>query len=77
MEPRPAIVRLMQGKPGAVTSLFTVNSMEWHPMLGKGLMMHMMLPVSYDREQALVLAMNLNLRRLQSGSGAICMELGL
>jgi hypothetical protein len=57
----PACVRLAKGKPGVVTSLFRVNSTEGHPLLGKGLMMRMMLPVSYSREQALVYAVSLNL----------------
>ena len=57
----PACVRLALGKPGVVTSLFRVNSTEGHPLLGKGLMIRMMLPVSYDREQGLKIAMTLNL----------------
>jgi|GEM_PF-3812643 hypothetical protein len=43
----PVIVRLAMGKRGVVTSLLRMNSTEGHPMLGKGLMMRMMLPVSY------------------------------
>ena len=57
----PVCVRLAQGKPGVVTSLLKVNSDEGHPLLRKGLMMRMILPVSYGREQALVYAMSLNL----------------
>lgn len=57
----PASVRLLQGKPGVVTSLFRVNSEEGHPLLGRGLMMRMTLPVSYGRKEGLSIAMSLNL----------------
>jgi hypothetical protein len=57
----PVCVRLAQGKPGVVTSLFRVNSEEGHPLFGKGLMMRMTLPVSYGREEGLQIAMALNL----------------
>jgi hypothetical protein len=56
----PASVRLAQGKRGVVTSLFRVNSTEGHPLLGRGLMMRMMLPVSYSREDGLQLASMMN-----------------
>lgn len=56
----PACDRLMQGKPGVVTSLFMVNSVEGHPLLGRGLMMRMILPVSHGKERGLKTAMALN-----------------
>lgn len=56
----PACVRLTQGKPGVVTSLFMVNSVEGHPLLGRGLMMRMILPVSHGKERGLKTAMALN-----------------
>jgi tetratricopeptide (TPR) repeat protein len=57
----PVSVRLAHGKLKVVTSLFRVNSEEGHPLLGRGLMMRMMLPVSYGREGGLQIAMALNL----------------
>jgi tetratricopeptide (TPR) repeat protein len=57
----PVSVRLTLGLPGVVTSLLRVNSEEGHPLLGRGLMMRMMLPVSCDRNAGLHIAMTLNL----------------
>ena len=54
--------RIAQGKTGVVTSLFRANSLEGHPLLGKGVMMRMMLPVSCDRGRGLHVANTLNLR---------------
>ena len=60
----PALVRITQGKHGVVTSFFVVNSVEEHPLLGRGLLMRMMLPITYTKERGLQLAMSLN--RLES-----------
>lgn len=58
----PASIQLTQGKLGLVTSLLTVNSYEGHPLLGRGLMMRMALPVLYGREEGLQIATILNLK---------------
>jgi tetratricopeptide (TPR) repeat protein len=58
----PVSVRLAQGKRGVVTSLLMASSQKRHPLLGKGLMMRMILPVSYERGQGLKIASLLNLK---------------
>jgi hypothetical protein len=75
----PVSVRLAQGKPGIVTSLFMANSKEMHPLLGRGLMMRMKLPVSYAREEGLHIASILNLKEATEWSkchlnGAWCID---
>ena len=75
----PVSVRLAQGKRGVVTSLFMANSHERHPLLGRGLMMHMKLPLSYDREDGLRIASLLNLKEATEWSkchltGAWCID---
>ncbi len=66
----PAAVRIAQGRQDVVTSLFLVNSDVVHPLLGRGLLMRMILPVSYGRERNLMAAATLN--RLETRKWAKC-----
>jgi hypothetical protein len=55
------------------------NSKEMHPLLGRGLMMRMKLPVSYAREEGLHIASILNLKEATEWSkchlnGAWCID---
>lgn len=65
----PAHVR-MKKRLGPVTTLFQASSREKHPLLGKGLLTTMRLPLSIDREEGLRLATGLNL--LESMEWAKC-----
>lgn len=65
----PAHVRAKQGL-GPVTALFQASSGERHPLLGKGLLTTMRLPVSYAREDGLKVAFLLNM--LESKEWAKC-----
>jgi hypothetical protein len=60
----PAHVRMAQGLE-PVTALFQAVSSEEHPLLGKGLMTTLKLPLSYNREDGLKIASVLNLLEMK------------
>jgi len=66
----PAVVRLAQGKMGLVTSLFIANAGIVHPLLGRGMLLRLILPVTYGREGNFQVAAALNL--MEAGDWARC-----